>query len=266
MFRALTASAVLPLTGQGREFERLREYQPGDLYADLSWKATARRAFPVTRLFQWERQQEIYFFVDHGRLSALPGADGRSRLERYLETALIGATAAAEVGDHFGLICFADRVTQWIPAGSGRGHFSACRERLLGLAPSPATPAYDRLFAAIRTRLRRRCYLLFLTDLTERGQAQAFLQAASLAGQTHVVLAASVLPAAARPLWRDARAAAATVEEIYAQLAGDQELRRIAALAPQLARSGIHFRAVPDAEFLPAAIGGYLESKREQRL
>src|SRR6185437_10068618 len=107
----------LPFLGQGREFERLREYQSGDSYADISWKATARRAAPVTRLYQREHQQEIYFAVDHSRISALAAASGRPALERWVETVLVAASAAGEVGDRYGLILFAQEVTQWLPAG-----------------------------------------------------------------------------------------------------------------------------------------------------
>src|SRR5204863_9107262 len=44
--------------GKGREFEKLREYLPGDSYEDVHWKATAKRGRPVTKLFQVERTQE----------------------------------------------------------------------------------------------------------------------------------------------------------------------------------------------------------------
>jgi uncharacterized protein (DUF58 family) len=33
--------------GKGREFEKLREYAPGDSFEDIDWKATARRRHPV---------------------------------------------------------------------------------------------------------------------------------------------------------------------------------------------------------------------------
>ena len=49
VYRALVAARQAPWTGHGREFERLREYQAGDNYAELAWKSTARRGVPVTR-------------------------------------------------------------------------------------------------------------------------------------------------------------------------------------------------------------------------
>src|SRR5438874_2333748 len=62
--------------GRGREFEKLREYSPGDDYSEIHWKATARRSRPVTKVFQVERTQEVYVIVDASRLTARPaGAD-----------------------------------------------------------------------------------------------------------------------------------------------------------------------------------------------
>jgi uncharacterized protein (DUF58 family) len=56
--------------GKGREFEKLREYVPGDSYDEIHWKATARRGRPITKVFQIERTQEVYVVIDASRLSA----------------------------------------------------------------------------------------------------------------------------------------------------------------------------------------------------
>ncbi len=50
--------------GKGRDFEKLREYIPGDGYDEIHWKATARRGKPITKVFQIERTQEVYVIVD----------------------------------------------------------------------------------------------------------------------------------------------------------------------------------------------------------
>jgi uncharacterized protein (DUF58 family) len=61
--------------GKGREFEKLREYIPGDSFDEIHWKATAKRGRPVTKVFQIERTQEVYVVIDASRLSArlVPG-------------------------------------------------------------------------------------------------------------------------------------------------------------------------------------------------
>jgi uncharacterized protein (DUF58 family) len=64
--------------GKGREFEKLREYIPGDGFDEIHWKATAKRRHPITKVFQIERTQEVYVVIDASRLSARPaiGKDG----------------------------------------------------------------------------------------------------------------------------------------------------------------------------------------------
>jgi uncharacterized protein (DUF58 family) len=56
--------------GKGRDFEKLRDYIPGDSFDDVHWKATAKRGQPITKVFQIERTQEIYVIIDASRLSA----------------------------------------------------------------------------------------------------------------------------------------------------------------------------------------------------
>src|SRR5690606_8645271 len=58
------------MVGRGREFERLREYMPGDSYDEIHWKATARRGTPITKVFQVERTQEVYVVIDASRLTS----------------------------------------------------------------------------------------------------------------------------------------------------------------------------------------------------
>ncbi|QTA84779.1 DUF58 domain-containing protein [Desulfonema magnum] len=55
--------------GKGRDFEQLREYSFGDCYEDIHWKATAKRGYPVTKVYQIERTQDIYVIIDASRLS-----------------------------------------------------------------------------------------------------------------------------------------------------------------------------------------------------
>ena len=71
-----------PQVGQGREFEKLREYIPGDSYDEVHWKATAKRGHPITKVFQIERTQQIYVVIDASRLSArasFPNASDSAR-------------------------------------------------------------------------------------------------------------------------------------------------------------------------------------------
>jgi len=278
VYRAVVASQQTPWTGHGRDFERLREYQPGDNYSEIAWKSTARRAAPITRLFQWEQKQEVYFVVDQSRASALAldrtatpesdvpqGRAPRRLLDLAVETALVGATVALELGDEFGLVTYADEPKSWLRAGSGRSQFHQFRERLFNMEPLPTTADYEALFGEIRRRLRRRAYLVFLADLAERSVSDSVRRGVGLVRSSHVVLMMSILPTYARPAFSPGEELH-TEEEVYAALAGEKENQRLGALARQMHQLGVQLRYIPAEMFLRTAVEGYLEGKREQRL
>ena len=278
VYRALVASLQTPWTGQGREFERLREYQAGDTYSEIAWKSTARRSVPVTRLFQWEQKQEVYFVVDQSRTSALvldpttaiesetPQARApRRMLDLVVETALTGATVALELGDEFGLVTYADEPKSWLRAGSGQAHFHQFRDHLLNVKPLPTTADYEALFSEIRVRLRRRAYLLLLADLTERSVSDSLRRGIGQVRSSHALLMTSIMPAHARPAFSQGEQLH-TDQDVYAALAGEKENQRLGALARQLRQLDVQLRYVPAETFLRTAVEGYMEGKREQRL
>jgi uncharacterized protein (DUF58 family) len=278
VYRTLVASRQTPWTGQGRDFERLREYQAGDTYSEIAWKSTARRGAPVTRLFQWEQKQEVYFVVDQSRASALaldpttaiesdvPQARAPRRLlDLAVETALVGATVALELGDEFGLVTYADEPKSWLRAGSGQSQFHQFRDRLFNIEPLPTTADYEALFGEIRVRLRRRAYLLLLADLTERSVSDSLRRGVGLVRSSHALLMTSILPAHARPAFSPGEELH-TDQDVYAALAGEKENQRLGALARQLHHLDVQLRYIPAEMFLRKTVEGYLESKREQRL
>jgi len=278
VYRMLVASQQTPWTGHGRDFERLREYQPGDTYAEIAWKSTARRAAPVTRLFQWEQKQEVYFVVDQSRASALSVPPSRQSehaplearaprrmLDLAVETALVGATVALELGDEFGLVTYADGAKSWVRAGSGQSHFHRFRDCLLGIEPLPTNADYESLFSDLRVWLRRRAYLIMLADLTERSVSESLRRGIGLVRSSHALLMTSILPAHMRPAF-SAKEDLKTDQDVYAALAGDRENQRLGALARQLRQLDVQLRYVPAEKFLRIAVEGYLENKRVQRL
>ena len=278
IYRSLVASRQTPWTGHGRDFERLREYQPGDNYSEIAWKSTARHGEPITRLFQWEQKQEVYFVLDQSRASAQaidPPADSESEtvqtraprqlLDLAVETALIGATVALELGDEFGLVTYAEEPKSWLRAGSGQTQFHQFRDCLLSLEPLPTTADYEALFGAIRTRLRKRAYVVLLANMAERAVSDSLSRGVGLVRSSHVVLMTSLLPAHAQPAFSTDEQMHIDAD-VYAALAAEKENQRLGALARQLGKWDVQLRYVPPEIFLRTAVEGYMESKREQRL
>jgi len=256
--------------GKGREFEKLRDYVPGDDYGDIHWKATARRRHPVTKLFQIERTQEVIVAVDASRLAGRvaprrPAETGpRTLLDRFVATALLLTAAARDQGDRFGLIVFDRTIRQFLPAGHGAAHLHRCRDALLAAAPASGSPDYADVFAYMRARLRKRALLVVLAALDDAAAAAGFLAGAAAAARQHLLLALSVRPPEARPILSGPPPA--SLDDAYCALDGHERWRRLQELRWALRRIGVVFEAADDEWLSAAAISRYIEARERQRL
>lgn len=253
--------------GKGREFEKLREYIPGDGYDEIHWKATARRGKPVTKLFQIEKTQEVYVIVDRSRLSArAPGenSDGVSALERFVTAALVLGLAAEQQGDLFGLLAFGDKVEKFVRAKNGQAHYNACRDALYTLQPGIVSPDFDELCTFIRLRLRRRALLIFLTALDDPAVSESFVRSLGLIQRQHLILVNMLQPPGVRPLFSDANVA--DLDDVYEELGGHLRWQKLRELQKILGRLGVQFSLLKNERLSAELVSQYLSVKQRQLL
>ncbi len=251
--------------GQGRDFEKLREYVSGDSYDEIHWKASAKRGHPVTKVFQIERTQEVYVIIDASRLSGRPAAGGEvTTLERFVTAALILGAAAERQGDQFGLITFSDRVLGFVRAKNGQAHYDACRDRLYALEPQLVAPDFDELCVFIRQRLRKRSLLIFLTALDDPMLAAGFVKSAALIAQQHLVLVDMLQPPGADPLFEKDKVESVT--DLYQALAGHLRWRDLRELQKVLQRRGVRLSLLDPDRLFTQLLEQHAEVKARQLL
>ena len=259
--------------GKGREFEKLRDYLPGDASDEIHWKVTAKRRQPVTKVFQLERTQEVYVIVDASRLSSRPfpgpGPAHRTEplLEHALNAALILGAVAERQGDHFGLATFSDTVHGFVRAKNGSAHYHACREMIVRLQPRLVSPDFEELSTFLRLRLRRRALLLFVTSLEDPVAAEGFLRGVDLLRPQHLCVvvqprAGDVEPAFARGQADRVR----RPDDLTGVLAGHLQWQSGRELEAALRRRGITQVTAPASELAGALIRRYLDLKQRQLL
>jgi len=264
--------------GKGREFEKLREYIPGDGFDEIHWKATAKRRRPITKIFQIERTQEVYVIIDASRLSARPAlakndppAGGHtilnvtdSCLERFIAAALVLGLAAQKQGDLFGILTFSDSVHAFLRARGGKSHYSACREQLLSLYPRMVNPDYEELSTFTGLKLRRRALIILLTSLDDPVLAESFVHTMDLMGRHHLVMVSMLRPAGARPVFSNPKIASS--EEIYSELSGHILWHHLREIERTLSRRGIHFALLDHERLCVDLVTQYMNVKQRQLL
>ncbi|HEY2017835.1 MAG TPA: DUF58 domain-containing protein [Bryobacteraceae bacterium] len=245
--------------GKGREFDNLRAYAHGDSFEDIHWKATARRGFPVVKLYRVEHAQEVYAIVDSSRLSAREGI-----LESYVNAALHLALVAERQGDRFGLVTFSDRTHRFVRARGGIDHFRLCRETIYNLRAQRVSPDFREVFTSLQLNLRRRSLLVFFTSLDDALLAEIFEREIPLLARRHLVVVNVTRTAEMRQLFTGEPPQ--DLDTLYEGLAGQMLWNRMRTLTLSLQNRGVKLAIVNPDRIKAEVTAEYLDVKRRQTL
>jgi uncharacterized protein (DUF58 family) len=271
----------LRLRGIGREFESLRDYQPGDELRNISWTATARRAHLITREFTTERSQQVWIVLDAGRLSRtayelrrrLPRTAGESDQEAAESlllsvTQLDQATSAAVMlsqvigasGDKFALLTYGRAIQQQMLPGAGPSQLRTLIELLSQVRAEPSEASHLYAAARLKTLQRRRSLVIWITELAESaGRPEVVSAVAELTRRHLVCLVLLQHPELDALATRDP----ANVEQMFASTAAFEMLERRRETIARLRQQGVLVVETTPANVGASAITQYLEVKAQ---
>ena len=248
--------------GEGRLFEGLREWVPGDETRVIDWKATARRGKPIARQYEDERRQQVLIVIDAGRMLTAE-VNGVPRLEAVVSAALQLARAAVEHDDNIGLMVFADVVQRYVAPARGRRGLRAVLEGLAATEGRLVESDYPGAFRYLAARNRKRALTVLFTDVIDRTASDALVAHAATLRPRHLPLAVTLRDpalealAARRPTAPTAAFERAAAEELLGA--------REAALAEMRGR-GVMVLDVPPASAGEAVVARYHGLKRRGML
>lgn len=119
------------------DLREIREYQFGDPFKRIAWKASARRGQLLVREFDLEEREVIWLVLD-ASVELWAGPDGKAPLDTAIETVAMLAESQLEHGNRVGLAIVAARKLAWLPPGAGAAHAAQVMQAL-----SIATGCYD---------------------------------------------------------------------------------------------------------------------------
>jgi uncharacterized protein (DUF58 family) len=271
----------LQLRGVGREFESLRDYQPGDELRKISWTATARRGRLVTRQFTVERSQQVWMMLDAGRLSRTAFELRRGGVESFAETgaereaahlltvtqldqAATAATMLAQViqrsGDKFGMMAYGRDVQQLLPPGSGAAHVRLLIDLLSQTKSEAAEADHLNAVARLKTAQRRRGLIVWITELVDSAGRPELVTAAAELVRRHLVVLVLLKHSELEEL---AAREPKTRDEMFHSAAAQEMLERRRETIAQLERQGVLIVETTAAEVGIRAVSKYLEVKAE---
>lgn len=161
--------------GGESEFERLREYRRGDEFRSIDWKATARNSKLISREYQMERNQNVLFLLDAGRLMTAE-TNGLSLFDHAINATLMLSHVAARGGDHVGLVAFSDTVKSHAPCLGGPQTTARIVQAAYHLHPELTETNFNAAVEHVGTRVKKRTLVVVFTQIMDEVAAKELLR------------------------------------------------------------------------------------------
>lgn len=175
----------LQKAGGDTEFESLRDYGPDDEFRHIDWKASARTGRLIVRNFQMNRNQNLLFMIDCGRMLTAE-TQGRSLLDHSLGSALLLARVALEQGDNVGLVAFAGNVLRYVKPGRSVAYHKRLVQALYDIYPLHEESNFDLAFQFLHQFCRKRSLVMLLTNVIDEMNAAMMTSYMRSLGRRHL--------------------------------------------------------------------------------
>lgn len=100
--------------GSGMQFKEFRPYEQGDDPRHISWATTAKTGKPILKLYEEEREINVFILVDISG-SSLFGSGSRRKIDMYSEVVALLALGAIKFNHRVGVLFFDQKVQTFIP-------------------------------------------------------------------------------------------------------------------------------------------------------
>jgi uncharacterized protein (DUF58 family) len=244
--------------GVGSEFQALAEFRAGMDRRAIDWKRSAHHSKLLAKEYRIERNNEIVFAVDCGRLMCEP-VEGLPKVDRAVTAALSAAFVALKLGDKVSLFGFDSRPRVSSGAVAGAGSFGVFQNLAAQIDYSTDETNYTFALTTLGAKLVRRSFILIFTDFADPTSAELMLKSVGRLAQKHLILFV---------LMRDVE-----LEEMIAAPPDDAKdvsravtaaslLRERRIVIARLQRLGVHVIEAPHARLGTDLVNAYLDMKR----
>lgn len=248
--------------GAGGEFQALAEFRSGMDRRAIDWKASARHNNLIAREFRTERNNDIVFAVDAGRLMCEPVA-GVPRIDRAISAALTAAFVALKLGDKVSLFGFDARPRISSGAVSGVASFATFQRLAAELDYSNEETNFTLALTTLGAELKRRSLVLVFTDFVDPTSAELMLKTVGRLAERHLVLFVLMHDDELDGL---AGAEPKSADDVSRAVIAAAMLRERRIVVARLQRLGVHIVEAHHDRLGPELVNAYLTLKKRNLL
>ena len=248
--------------GDGSEFDALREFSTGMDRRAIDWKQSARHRQILAKEFRTERNHNIVFAFDTGRLMCEP-LKGVPKIDRAINAALLLAYVSLRSGDKTALFGFDVHPTVTSNVLSGAGAFAYLQQLAARLDYSTEEANYTLGLTELASRLERRSLIILFTDFVDTISADLMLENVKRLMDRHLVIFACFED---EQLTDMIEAEPRTADLVSRAVIADGLLREREMVLRKLERMGVQVIETRPERFSADLVSRYLEIKQRDML
>ncbi|WP_233355975.1 DUF58 domain-containing protein, partial [Henriciella aquimarina] len=248
--------------GDGSEFDALREFSAGMDRRAIDWKHSARHGMLLAKEFRTERNHNIVFAFDTGRLMSEP-LGGVPKLDRAINSALLLAYVSLRSGDRTAIFGFDARPGVASNVLTGAGAFPHLQRLAAKLDYSTEDANYTLALTDLAQRLERRSLIILFTDFVDTISAELMLENVHRLTEKHLVIFATFEDEALSGM---IDAEPHTAEDVSRAVIADTLLQEREVVFRKLQRMGVQVIESTPERFGADLVSRYLDIKRRELL
>ena len=247
-------------TGEGSEFHALRDFQAGMDARAIDWRRSARHGALLAKEFRTERNHNIVFALDTGRLMCQP-LTGLPRIDRALNAALLLAFVSLKLGDRVGLYSFDARPRLSTGAVAGTAAFPLLQKLASQIDYSIEETNFTLGLTQLSGELVRRSLVVVFTDFADSTSAELMIENVGRLLQRHLVLFVAFRD---EELERLTAAEPVTPDDVSRAVIAQTLLRERDIVIGRLRRLGVRIVDVPADRVGAALLDSYFDLTRRE--
>ncbi len=189
LFSRTLLHGIKPLRdrGDGSEFDALAEFSPGMDRRLVEWKQSARHLKLLAKEVRAERNHQLAFAIDTGRVMCEPLA-GAPRVDWSINAALMLSYVALKLGDRVSFFGFDARPHLNTGFVSGARAFPHLVSQTARLDYSTEETNHTFGLATLAERLQRRSMVIVFTDFTDTISAELMVENITRLARRHIIV------------------------------------------------------------------------------
>jgi uncharacterized protein (DUF58 family) len=248
--------------GDGSEFDALREFASGMDRRAIDWKHSARHRHLLAKEFKTERNHNIVFAFDTGRLMSEP-LGGVPKIDRAVTAGLLLAYVSLRNGDRTMFYGFSDKPGLNSGFLTGTSAFPKAQALVSELDYSDDEANFTLALSSLSGRLERRSLIIIFSDFVDTISAELMLENVKRLTDRHLVLFATFEDSA---LAQMADAPPDTAEDVARAVIADTLLAERDVVFRRLQRLGVQIIETTPEHFGAELVSRYLQIKQRDML